>query len=278
MDRRILEKKLLMMVEEDVGWSDITSELVPDKRVKAVIIAKEDCFVSGIAELKALFSLYGIDVLSSVEDGDHVKPKQVVFSLSGNSRNILVVERTALNILSRMSGVTSLTKAFVSAAKKSNPNVLVAATRKTTPLFGLFEKKAVSVGGGDPHRAGLYDMILLKSNHLKLFDSVRDAVKKAKSSSVYHKVGVEVSNVDDAIEAAESEADILLFDNMSVLEVKKSLLELKKKSLRDKVIVEVSGGITLENISSYAACGPDIISVGRLTHSAVGKDFALRIL
>jgi nicotinate-nucleotide pyrophosphorylase (carboxylating) len=278
MNRKTLEKKLLQMVDEDAGKGDITSELVPNKTVRAKIIAKEDCYISGVSELKILFSLFNINVLSSAKDGQAVKDGKIIFSLSGRAHDILLVERTALNILSRMSGVTSLTKAFVSKALRGNPKVRVAATRKTTPLFGSFEKKAVEVGGGDPHRSGLYDMVLIKNNHLKLFKNVRDAVKKARSVSAYHKVEIEVGTSADAVAAAEAGADIVMLDNMTALDAKRTIAKLSEKKLRKKILVEVSGGITLGNISEYASCGPDLISVGGLTHSAASADFALRIV
>lgn len=278
MNRKTLEKKLLAMVDEDAGKGDITSELVPNKLVRAKIIAKENSSISGIPELKTLFSLYNISVLSSVKDGQTVKEGQIVVSLSGEAHDILLVERTALNILSRMSGITSLTKEFVAEARRGNAKVRVAATRKTTPLFAAFEKKAVEVGGGDPHRSGLYDMVLIKNNHLKLFKNVREAVKKAKSVSAYHKIEIEVGTAADAVSAAEAGADIVMLDNMSASLAKKTIEKLAEKKLRKKILVEISGGITLGNIADYASCGPDIISVGRLTHSAASADFALRII
>jgi nicotinate-nucleotide pyrophosphorylase (carboxylating) len=278
MNRKTLEKKLLQMVDEDAGKGDITTELLPNKVVRAKIIAKESCTTSGISELKTLFSLYNITVLSSAKDGQTVKEGQIIFSLSGRAHDILLVERTALNILSRMSGITSLTKEFVAEARRGGAKVRVAATRKTTPLFSFFEKKAVEVGGGDPHRSGLYDMVLIKNNHLKLFKNVRDAVKKAKSVSAYHKIEIEVGTSADAVAAAEEGADIVMLDNMTVSEAKKTISKLSEKKLRKKILVEISGGITLGNISDYASCGPDLISVGRLTHSAASADFALRIV
>jgi nicotinate-nucleotide pyrophosphorylase (carboxylating) len=278
MNTKTLEKKLLSMVDEDAGKGDITTELVPNKVVRAKIIAKEDSSISGASELAALFALYNIKVLSSAKDGERVKDGQTIFSLSGRAHDILQVERTALNIISRMSGITSLTKEYVATARSRNPKVRVAATRKTTPLFSAFEKKAVVVGGGDPHRSGLYDMVLIKNNHLKLFKNVKDAVKKAREVSAYHKIEIEVGTAADAVSAAEAGADIIMLDNMSVDDAKKTIAKLSEKKLRKKILVEISGGINLGNIADYASCGPDLISVGRLTHSAASADFALRII
>lgn len=277
MNPEALEEKLLRMVEEDEGGGDITSALTPNKTVKVEIIAKEDCSISGISEIRTLFRLFNIKTIKSVEDGGSVKKGQKIFTLSGKAHDVLLVERTALNILSRMSGITSLTREFIKEARKGNPKVRVAATRKITPLFGNLEKKAVVVGGGDPHRLGLYDMILIKDNHLRLFKNVREAVRKAREASFAHKVEVEVCSMEEAIAAAEEKADIIMLDNMSVKGVKETISKMREMKLRSHVLVEVSGGITLENIKDYAASGPDIISVGRLTHSAEAKDFSLRI-
>lgn len=278
MNPEVLEEKLLKMIEEDEGSGDLTSSFTPNKTVRAEIIAKEDCFISGVSELLALFKLFNIKVLRSASEGGSIKKGQQAFLLSGKAHDVLLTERTALNILSRMSGITSLTREFILRAKKGNPRVRIAATRKITPLFGYFEKKAVVVGGGDPHRLGLYDMVLIKDNHLRLFKDVREAVRKARRGSFTHKVEVEVGSVDEAIAAAEEGADIIMLDNMSVKEVNEAISKMKGTDLRDHVLVEVSGGVTLENISDYAACGVDIISVGRLTHSADAKDFSLKIL
>jgi nicotinate-nucleotide pyrophosphorylase (carboxylating) len=279
MNQRLLEEMFLRMVEEDVGSGDVTTELTPQKKVKAEIISNSDCVISGIEELKILFNLFNIKVLESVEDGIEVGKDQKIFVLSGNSDDILLVERTSLNILSRMSGVATLTREFIRKARSGNPRIKVAATRKITPLFGYFEKKAVKTAGGDPHRSGLYDMVLIKDNHLRLFRDVREAIKKAKENTSFsHKIEVEVNNVKDAVASAEEGADIVMLDNMSVEQVKAAMENLRDRKLRDRMVVEVSGGITLENISDYARLGVDVISVGRLTHSAPARDFSLRIL
>lgn len=279
MHAKILEQKLLDMVKEDLGFYDITTEFVQDKKVKAEIISKTNGIVSGIYELKTLFNLFEIKVTEYVGDGEKIKKNQKIFLLNGRSRDILIVERTALNILSRMSGITTLTNEFVVKTKKTNPLVKIAATRKTTPLFGYFEKKAVKIGGGDTHRLNLSDAVLIKNNHLKLFDNVVDAIKTAKKNTSFtHKIEIEVSNIKDAILAAGNGADIIMLDDMSVADVKKTIYELKKQGLRDRVIIEASGGISLENIEEYASSGVDVISIGALTHSVPALDFSLEII
>jgi nicotinate-nucleotide pyrophosphorylase (carboxylating) len=275
-----LEKRFLQMVEEDIGPCDITAAFSPDKKVKAEIIAKDDGIVSGIQELLVLFKLFSIRAKPLLKDGDRVKKKQRIFLLEGNSRDILVVERTAINVLSRMSGISTITRQYVTKASSANPKVRVAATRKTTPLFGFFEKKAVAAGGGDTHRLGLYDLVLIKDNHLRLFkDSVGSALKAArKETSFSHKIEIEAKKIEDALLAAEYGADIIMLDNMSLSEAKKAVSGLEKLGLRSKLLLEVSGGINLENIAEYAKTGVDIISIGRITHSAPSLDMSLEIL
>jgi nicotinate-nucleotide pyrophosphorylase (carboxylating) len=280
MNDRLLEKRFLEMVEEDNGPSDITTAFTPDKRVKAEIIVKEDGVVSGIAELMVLFRLFSIHARPLVKDGEKIKKKQRIFLLEGLSRDILVAERTSINILSRMSGISTLTSQYVKKASETNPQVRVAATRKTTPLFGFFEKKAVKLGGGDTHRTGLYDLVLIKDNHLRMFkDNVASALKAArKETSFAHKIEIEIKKAEDAIVAAEYGADIIMLDNMSAAEVRKTVALLEKNGLRTRALIEVSGGVNLENIGDYAKTGVDVISIGRLTHSAPSLDMSLEIL
>ncbi len=280
MNDRLLEKRLMQMVGEDLGPCDITTAFTPDKKVKAEIVAKEDGIVSGISELSALYRLFSIKAQVLLSDGQKVKKKQRIFLLEGNTKDILVTERTAINIISRMSGIATITKKYVDKAASANPKIRVAATRKTTPLFGFFEKKAVTAGGGDTHRLGLYDLVLIKDNHLRVFgDNAASALKAArKETSFSHKIEIEVRKAEDAYLAAEYGADIVMLDNMSVPETKKIVSGLEKRGLRSRVLLEVSGGITLENIGEYAKTGVDVLSVGRITHSAPALDMSLEIL
>ena len=279
MQEKILERKLLEMVEEDLGFYDITTAFTPSRRVGAEIIAKDPGIVSGIYELHILFNLFNIKSKSRLRDGERIKRNQRIFSLKGNSRDILIVERIALNILSRMSGISSLTRKFINRVEKINPKIRIAATRKTSPLFSYFEKKAVKVAGGDTHRLSMGDEVLIKDNHLKLFGGVENALRTAKKETSFsHKIEIEVNEVKDAILAARNGADIIMLDNMSIREIKKVVSELEKMGLRENVILEVSGGINLENISDYAKTNVDVISIGALTHSAPALDFSLEIL
>jgi nicotinate-nucleotide pyrophosphorylase (carboxylating) len=274
-----LEEKLLEMVYQDTGVSDITTSFTPEKTVKAEIIAKGSGVVSGIDELCVLFKLFGIGYICKIPDGGKVKKSDRILLLQGNSRDLLIAERTALNILSRMSGISTLTRQYVDKASKANPKIRIAATRKTTPSFGFFEKKAVRLGGGDTHRLGLGDEVLIKDNHLRLFGSVKEALKKARQETSFaHKIELEVTRPDEALEAAAYGADIILLDNMSVADVRKTVLLLEKKGLRGMVLIEASGGITFENVAEYAKTGADILSIGRLTHSAPALDISLEII
>jgi nicotinate-nucleotide pyrophosphorylase (carboxylating) len=276
-----MNKKILEMIKGDSGECDITTDFTPEKKnTKARTLSRSDGVLSGISELKILFSLFKIKILKSKQDGKRIKKGQEVFLIEGNSRNILEIERTALNLLSKMSGISTLTNEFLKKARRFNPKIKIAATRKTTPFFGYFEKRAVKIGGGDTHRFGLYDAVLIKDNHLKLFgDNIKKALERAKEEiSFTKKIEIEVSNKKEAIEAAKFGADIIMLDNFSPREIRDTILELKKKRLREKVILEASGGINLDNIEDYAKTGVNVISIGALTHSAPALDFSLEII
>jgi len=279
MNHAALKKRLREMVREDVGVKDITTALTPNKKVRAEIVAKEPCIVAGIQELDSLFSLFNIKITKSTRDGAAAKKGQGILSISGNSHDILVVERTALNILSRMSGIATLTSEVLKEARKGNPEIRIAATRKTTPLFGYFEKKAVKVAGGETHRMGLWDMVLIKDNHLGLFGGITEAVRAAKRGRPSNdRIEIEASNPKEALEAAKEGVDIVMLDNFTPKGIKKAIALLEKNGLRKGTILEASGGITKKNIRAYAKTGIDLISLGMLTHSAKAKDFSLKII
>ncbi|UCE38604.1 MAG: carboxylating nicotinate-nucleotide diphosphorylase [Thermoplasmata archaeon] len=264
---------------EDIMDSDITSEaLLSDEKAKGQIIAKEDCVIAGLLEAQEIFSYLGLDVKSEVSDGDRAIMGDIVLTIKGNAKDILAGERLALNFLGRMSGIATETGKLVEKCRKINSNVQIAATRKTTPGFRIFEKKAVELGGGFPHRMRLDDAFLIKDNHLKLLSGIEEAVKRAKTSEYARsgeKVEIEVESQEDAKRAVLAGADIVMLDNMSPKEAEDAFLMIKKAN--PDVIVEISGGITPENIEKYAVYA-DIISLGYLTHSIVAKDFSLEII
>jgi nicotinate-nucleotide pyrophosphorylase (carboxylating) len=193
--------------------------------------------------------------------------------IRGGARSILQAERLLLNFMSRMSGISTLTRECAGRAGK----VRVAATRKTTPGFRSFEKRAVVVGGGDPHRFDLSSSVIIKDNHLKLM-SLEEALCAAKAGASFtKKVEVEVERLEDVLKAASLGADIIMFDNMRPEMIREGVERLKREGLRDRVLLEASGGITPENVSDYAATGVDVVSLGALTRSARWIDFSLEI-
>lgn len=267
----------LRFLEEDAPFGDVTSEAVipEDLEAEAVIIAKQDGVIAGLEEAKALFEHFGVKVELKVKDGDEVKKGTVVIKLKGNARKILLVERTALNIIGRMSGIATQTRKLVGKIRAVNPKVRVAGTRKT--LLKPLDKKAILIGNGEPHRFSLSDAILIKDNHLALVP-LEEAIKRAKAFSVYKIVEVEVESLEDALKAAKAGADVIMLDNMTPEQIEEVLEALKRERLRDKVKIEVSGGITEENIQDYAKLDIDVISLGALTHSVKNFDVSLEIL
>ena len=269
---------LLRFVREDAPWGDVTSEtVVPDVICRAVIRAKDAGVVAGLAEARALFEHFGVTVRQHSADGRAVAPGATLFELDGPARAILLVERTALNIIGRMSGIATRTREAVDAVRKVSPAVRIAATRKTAPGLRMLDKKAVVLGGGDPHRYCLSDMILIKDNHLALVP-LPEAIRKAKQQSLYRTVEVEVETAQDAILAAEAGADIILLDNMTPDAVRETVRVLNERGLRDHLTLEVSGGVGAGDLAGYAATGIDIISMGALTHTVRNFDVSLDIL
>lgn len=275
---KLLEKRLLDFLEEDLGFGDITTNaLIPEDAIaEARIISKRDGVIAGIREAGIIFKLLNVNFKPLVKDGARVTSGQTIVELSGPARAILSAERTVLNIMMRMSGIATETAKLVDAAKRINPKLRIACTRKTTPGFRYFEKRAVTLGGGDSHRFRLDDMILIKDNHLSIVGSVREAVNQARSRcSFSKKIEIEVEDADQALEAASAGANIIMFDNMSPEEAKKTLDLLEGKGLRDKVLIELSGGITPENIEKYMDLNVDIISMGYIIHSIRALDLSL---
>jgi nicotinate-nucleotide pyrophosphorylase (carboxylating) len=245
--------------------------------VKAVVFAKEAGVAAGIEETVIFAESLGLSVMAEVADGDEVKSGTVMLRLSGNARDILSAERTMLNLLSRMSGIATATRKLTEKLRQANLTAKVAATRKTAPGLLYFDKKAVLIGGGDPHRLRLDDMILLKDNHIVIAGSVENAVRKAKAASVNKKIEAEVTSVADAVKAAEAGADIVMLDNFSPKQIREAVETLKKAGFFGKVLLEVSGGITEKNLLEYASMQVDIISLGALTHSVKALDISLEI-
>lgn len=264
-------------LSEDLGKDgDITSDaLFSDEKARARIISKGNCIIAGLEEIKNVFEKTGAQSEFLVKDGDYIKKKTVVARIYGTARSILKGERLALNIVSRMSAIATETKKLVDLCKSVNPDVTVAATRKTTPGFRKYEKKAVEIGGGEQHRFGLYDAVMIKDNHLKIIDSVEKAIKKVKKIVKNKIIEVEVENETDAITASEIGVDVIMLDNFSPKNAE--ILTKKIRKINPNILIEISGGITPDNIRNYASFA-DRISMGYLTHSIKSIDFSLEII
>lgn len=278
--RKVLEEKLLQMLAEDIGYGDVTSTAVipAGLEVEAAVVTKEAGIAAGIEEIAVLAESLGLSIKTEVMDGEEFSKRQILVKISGDARTILSAERTMLNLLSHMSGIATATRKLIEKLRNVGATAKIAATRKTSPGLSYFDKKAVLVGGGDPHRLRLDDMILVKENHLVIAEGVKNAVKKAKQNAPFSKkIEVEVTNGLDALKAAESGADLIMLDNFSPKQVKEAIGDLKKAGFLGKVLLEVSGGIGEQNLLDYASAQVDIISIGALTHSIRAIDISLEI-
>ncbi|MFQ6010862.1 MAG: carboxylating nicotinate-nucleotide diphosphorylase [Nitrososphaerales archaeon] len=277
----LVEDKLRRLLEEDLGRGDITSEVLIDSQtnIEGEIFCKEECIVGGLREASTLFEMYGCRVNPMVREGEKVRRNSKILRLRGNAGTILALERTALNLMMRMSGIATETDQILSAVKASNPSLIIAGTRKTAPGMNVFDKRAISIGGGDTHRLGLDDALLIKDNHIAIVGSIKKAVKKAKSKTSFtKKIEVEVRDGREAEEAASAGADIILLDNLSPSQIRAVIKDLKQKKHRDDLLIEASGGINRNNVREYARTGVDVISIGALTHSVKSIDMSLKVL
>lgn len=265
------KKILARFLAEDIGKGDISSALLPKKRITARIISRENGLIAGTKHAKQIFLLKGCSVRILAKDGCKIKPNKIILEISGTPQAILSCERTALNLLSRMSGIATQTNELV---KKIPRTVGIFATRKTAPGLRLFDKEAVQTGGGKKHRMALDGMVMIKDNHIAV-SPMEDLIRRAKKK--HGKVEVEVENQKDAIIAVRLGADVIMLDNFTPSEIIRTITLLKKLGLRRKILIEVSGGINSKNISSFARTGADMISVGEITNSVKGIDFSLEI-
>ena len=266
------KKQLSQFLAEDIGKGDITSNLLPKKKITVKIISRENAIIAGVSYAKEIFKLKGCSSKILKKDGSKIKPNQTIMIISGNAGNILTCERTALNLLTRMSGIATQTNALV---KKIPKKTKLHATRKTAPGLRYFDKEAVEIGGGKKHRLTLDEMVMIKDNHIAVGDSLLSLIKKTKKK--YKKFEVEVENTSDAVLSAKEGATIIMLDNFTPAQIKKTIQTLKNQKLRNKVLLEASGGITTKNISKYGQTEVDIISVGSITNSVKGIDMSLEI-
>jgi nicotinate-nucleotide pyrophosphorylase (carboxylating) len=289
LDKQKILPIIMNELKEDIGSGDITGNLLFEKNVKisAEITVKEKCVVAGLDAAKWIFNALdeNIVVRRHCKDGDTAEKGKKIISLKGPARNILAGERTALNFLGRLSGIASLTAAFVKEVEGTGAKILD--TRKTMPGLRSLDKYAVTAGGGANHRMGLWDDVLIKDNHLEGLMAVSkiskpraigEALKKAREKR-YKNILVEVDNLKEFDEAVRGGADIIMLDNMNVEDIKKAVgitLSLFKSGA-SRPLLEVSGGVNLKTVRKIAGTGVDRISIGAITHSVPSIDFSLEI-
>ena len=278
--RKVLEEKLRQLLVDDVGQGDVTTAALvsSDLTVEAEVVSKEAGVAAGIEETVILAESLGLSIRVLVSDGEETKKGQVMLKIFGDARTILSAERTMLNLISRMSGIATATRKLVEKVRKARLNTRIAATRKTAPGLLYFDKKAVFVGGGDPHRLHLDDMVLIKDNHLAVSENIETAVQLAKQNASFtRKIEVEVTKVADALKAAKAGADVIMLDNFSPKLIRETIKLLEEAGFYEKILLEASGGITQENLLEYAQTQVNIISLGELTHSVRALDVSLEI-
>lgn len=275
-----IESLVLTALAEDVGGGDITTEsaIPADLIATAVIIAKEPCVVAGLPLVEAVFGKLDarVAVKLSVQDGDLMEIRQRVAELTGPARTILTGERVALNFLQRLSGIATLTREFVETVNGTKARILD--TRKTTPTLRALEKYAVAVGGGQNHRMGLFDAVMIKDNHRAILarlgsQALSDTVANARKLHPEAPIIIEADTLEQVEEALAAGANHILLDNMTPDELREAV-----KLVAGRAKTEASGGIRLANAADIAATGVDYISVGALTHSARAVDFSLEIV
>jgi len=267
-----LDDLLLQAIDEDLGNGDITTNYLDLERTSTIayMIAKAEGIVAGVEIAIRVFKLLDSEVKTTVyrKDGDQVRPGDEILRIEGNPSSILKAERTALNFIQRLSGIATKTHTLTHLINNTNAKILD--TRKTTPLLRRLEKYAVRVGGGYNHRTGLYDMILLKENHLRAAGGIKEAVRRVKLHNTTYKIEVEVTNLKELEEAYQAGVDRIMLDNMDLKIIRQAV-----KKYKGKVELEVSGGITETTIAQYAETGVDYISIGALTHSVKALDISL---
>ncbi|MEY8000944.1 carboxylating nicotinate-nucleotide diphosphorylase [Clostridium sp. Mt-5] len=272
----MVDKLIKEALLEDIGYGDVTTDnLIPEGQIsQGKFISKESGIAAGIDVAKRVFQILDDSIIFAVKikEGGRVEKGSVIAEIKGNSRSILKGERVALNIMQRMSGIATKTRRMVELVK--DYNVKIVDTRKTLPGFRMLDKYSVKVAGGYNHRLNLSDYVMIKDNHIKAVGSIKKAVEKIKDSLPFTvKIEVEVENLKQLQEAADTEADVIMLDNMDVNEMKKAV-----KFVEGRFALEASGNVTEENVRDIAAAGVDIISIGALTHSVKALDISLKFI
>jgi nicotinate-nucleotide pyrophosphorylase (carboxylating) len=270
------EKLIGLALEEDIGPGDVTTNALiePDRAAIGIIFAKEPFILAGLHVAEEVFTNLdpGMSFDTTFQDGDRVENRDEILTVRGNCRAVLTGERTALNFLQRLSGISTLTRQYVDQVAGSK--VRLTDTRKTTPGWRRLEKYAVKIGGADNHRFGLYDGVLIKDNHIMACGGIREAVDRIRNDQAHPlQIEVEVSDMNQVRQALESGVDIIMLDNMKPNDICKTVTLIDGRAL-----VEVSGGVTLETLVEAANTGVDIISIGALTHSARSVDISMRVV
>ena len=269
------EQIIRLALFEDTCLGDVTTESIflhPQEKT-AVIVAKQDFILAGTDVAKKVF--YAVDPSMECKihfnDSNTIKRDDIVFTITGDIRSLLMAERVALNFLQRLSGIATLTRKFVNSL--DNPKVRLVDTRKTTPGWRKIEKDAVRAGGGFNHRFALYDGILIKDNHIAAAGSIAAAVSRVRArASHLMKVEVEVSDMAEVHQALDAQADVIMLDNMDINTMTKAVTLIGKRA-----VVEASGNVSLQTLNAIAGTGVDVISCGALTHQSVSVDLSLRI-
>jgi nicotinate-nucleotide pyrophosphorylase (carboxylating) len=269
------ETLIRLALAEDIGSGDVTTEALieSDRKGAGIVMAKESLVVAGLGVAQAVFTTLDPDMgfESTVQDGDSVQAGDEIFIARGRLKALLLGERTALNFLQRLSGIATLTRRY--ADEVADAGVRLTDTRKTTPGWRRLEKQAVKAGGGHNHRFGLDDGILIKDNHIVACGGIKAAVAKARAAA-HHllKIEVEVGDLDEVNEALQCGAEVIMLDNMSLEEIRRAV-----GLVANRALVEISGGVTLDQLSDLVDAGVDIISAGALTHSARAVDISMRV-
>ena len=258
---------------EDLGWGDVTTEATVAAGLKArgVVLAKSPCVIAGVDVAAEAFRQLDPAVVFTIRkaDGSSCSPGDVVAEVSGSAASMLTAERTALNLMQRMTGIATMTRRYVDA---TGGHITILDTRKTTPTLRALEKYAVRAGGGTNHRSGLDDGILIKDNHIRLAGGLGEAVRRMKAANQEMPIEVEAQSLDQVDEAIQSGADVILLDNLTTDQIKDALARIAGRAK-----VEISGGVTLERIPELARTGADYVSIGALTHSAPAADLSFEL-
>lgn len=277
-ENELIEDLLDLAFAEDIGDGDHTTLCcIPESKIgKAQLLVKEEGILAGVEIAKRVFAKFDpeLQVEVLIEDGAHVKPGDIAFYVTGKERSLLQTERIVLNIMQRMSGIATQTNKYAKEIEDLHTKVID--TRKTTPGLRILEKRAVKIGGGGNHRIGLFDMILLKDNHIDFAGGIENAVSNAKrylkENGKNLKIEVEVRNLDELDRVLKiGGVDRIMLDNFDTATTRKAV-----EIINGRCETESSGGITFKTLRSYAECGVDFISVGALTHSVKGLDMSLK--